>query len=144
MSEISVITDEELLAEIGEAKDYKCVPIEANHGELKGFTIQAPNGYPYSQIPRPSEAEAWKILERHHNWPRSIADAWELVEEMRKAECNIEILIGSPIYVSVLGDYSKLTDNTKVAHYINTNKADTAPRAICLAWLEWRKGRGEG
>ena len=75
------------------------------------------------------------------NWSVSIADAWELVEEMRN-EHEIDIASdklsdGSSTYCMKIFTFRGDGKGTgwRLEH-ITT--ADTAPRAICLAWLEWK------
>lgn len=61
------------------------------------------------------------------NWAENIADAWELFEEM--PYCCVE----------------NVNSDLKICSYIPKGKyedvqwyADTAPMAICLAWLKWK------
>ena len=75
------------------------------------------------------------------NWPVNIVDAWELVEEMRN-EHEIDIASdklsdGSSTYCMKIFTFRGDGKGTgwRLEH-ITT--ADTAPRAICLAWLEWK------
>ncbi len=69
------------------------------------------------------------------DWPVSIEDAWGLVEEMRM----------SPASVNVQGDYGEKGFVCYVHPYPTDETitlfehADTAPRAICLAWLGWKE-----
>lgn len=64
------------------------------------------------------------------NWPVSIADGWELVEEMYNY--NIK-KIGTETTAVLYPDTHILRGKV--------GKADTAPRAICLAWLAWKEAQ---
>ena len=70
------------------------------------------------------------------NWAESIQDAWGLFEEI----VNEDSLIDSVRY----------SDNLKkwLVGYIDSDgcfeiesQADTAPLAICLAWIEWKESQ---
>lgn len=63
------------------------------------------------------------VLQR--NWAESISDAWELFEEM--PDCLVgkaELLVNK----WVVQDFSER----------QISQADTAPLAICLAWIAWK------
>lgn len=73
------------------------------------------------------------------DWPEDIGAAWELVEEMRADKAIT--------YVYLHG-----CDNGRVMpgkeYYVELSSgqcayADTAPRAICMAWLKWQEGKRE-
>ena len=63
------------------------------------------------------------------NWSVSIADAWELVEEMATPDNFGLSFWDKNIWECI---YHKDEDHSSFV------EADTAPRAICLAWLEWK------
>jgi len=65
------------------------------------------------------------------DWPRDIAAAWELMEEMRNAELNVTIYHA----VGVDGWIVSLDYMDNFAYY-----GETAPIAICRAWLAWKGG----
>jgi hypothetical protein len=65
------------------------------------------------------------------NWPESIAGAWELMEEMSMSE-----------FVEI-----RKRDNTWIVDIDNGSRtispdADTAPRAISLAYISWKEAQG--
>ena len=65
------------------------------------------------------------------DWSGSIADAWELVEEMRPEVGNIEINVDcDACMVTIL----TATEEPHLLEGINVC-ANDAPEAICLAWL---------
>ena len=80
-----------------------------------------------------SEYEADRIVP---NWPADIAAAWELVEEMRAAGQLVIIkLWPEPAeFFSIEILWKRDKDG-----YVQT-KGDTAPLAICRAWLMWKQG----
>lgn len=61
------------------------------------------------------------------NWAENISDAWELFEEMPTPEIG---LMGGKYICSSHGFRG-----------LCINKADTAPMAIALAWLAWKKNK---
>lgn len=72
------------------------------------------------------------------NWPADISAAWELVEEVITADYRAGIWqlkegyncsILKPIYL----------DGDEFVRCVTESQADTAPRAICEAWLAWKK-----
>ena len=62
------------------------------------------------------------------NWAENIEDAWELFEEIPSAILQkVTYSIGSP-------------EKSYAVHYANKGYVygETAPLAICLAWLAWK------
>lgn len=67
------------------------------------------------------------------NWPENIAAAWELVEEI-------------PLVEAVKVERTEKNEPHYWCAIVKgddwyTGEAETAPRAICLAWLEWKKAQ---
>ena len=68
------------------------------------------------------------------DWPTSIADAWELAEE-----AHLTIYTPGSSYASgEYGNGDSYAAETQNGLFI---EADTAPRAICEAWLEWKAAK---
>lgn len=67
------------------------------------------------------------------NWPVNIADAWEMVEEMNKTCFTFLSFQPTP------GWEFKIKDTSSEGWGWYSGYSDTAPRAICLAWLEWKR-----
>ena len=72
------------------------------------------------------------------DWPRDIAAAWGLVEEMIRSETIIEVKRNPLVH--------RLPDTWYVETYSETtgqkiNSGATAPEAICRAWLAWKEGQ---
>jgi len=115
------MTNDELRRKIAEAKGWTIIDEQSHIGVKDKSGLSA-----YEFIP---------------NWPVNIVDAWELVEEMRN-EHEIDIASdklsdGSSTYCMKIFTFRGDGKGTgwRLEH-ITT--ADTAPRAICLAWLEWK------
>jgi hypothetical protein len=90
----------------------------------------SPKGISYSQLP---------------NWPISIANAWQLLEEMAVGLQGFTITsehYGSGQTTWRASEYADPYDGDceQVGIVI---RDDSAPRAICLAWLEWKKSQGK-
>ena len=69
------------------------------------------------------------------NYPENIADAWELVEEAR--------LVIRPSFLNgkyVASRFLSVTLGGLVKSDFEVT-ADTAPRAICLAWIAWKESQ---
>jgi hypothetical protein len=67
------------------------------------------------------------------NWPEDIGAAWELIEEMGENwTITVENIPDRP--KEVLARIFRAHSNV---HFMAS--ADTAPRAICLAWLAWKE-----
>ncbi len=63
------------------------------------------------------------------NWAENIAEAWELFEE------NPEVYVKKLQYVDKKIDYECVFRDSDLK-VIGSAKADTAPLAICLAWIK--------
>jgi len=77
--------------------------------------------------------DLWPDAKKHtafligcENWAEDIKDAWELFEEMRID--NVQ-LCAEPNQWTVVWDDIEYC-------------ADTAPMAICLAWIKWKEANG--
>ena len=67
------------------------------------------------------------------NWPTSIADAWELVEEMAR---------GVDVVVSVSVHNGKSSASFGKGNWFRlSSNHDTAPRAICESYLAWKAAK---
>jgi hypothetical protein len=71
-----------------------------------------------------------KVYYRVSNWPVDIKAAWELVEEMYNY--NIKKIGGVTTAV--------LYPDTHILHG-QVGKADTAPLAICHAFIQWKESQ---
>jgi hypothetical protein len=68
------------------------------------------------------------------NWAENISDAWELFEENQEVYLKkMHYTDGTIVYQCVFRD-----SNLNV---LGDSKADTAPMAICLAWLVWKENK---
>jgi hypothetical protein len=125
------MTNEELRLAIAKAKGYRWYVVQhdaylvnsAGRLMISRDAVMVDEPYP-----------ARNIYLKCPNWPTSITDAWELVVEMRLNHCDPGIA-GSweP------GGYTASFCNLAHAGEYETFDADTAPRAICLAWLAWKE-----
>lgn len=101
----------------------KALEINKKIAEAKGIEIQTNNGANvYVKSPEP-------LI--NYNWAENIADAWELFEEMPGAELK----------------HDDSTENSIDFYYCIEKKTnqhiygDTAPMAICLAWLVCKESK---
>jgi hypothetical protein len=67
------------------------------------------------------------------DWPREIAAAWVLLEEMQQAGLNIEINIWLNGYVIGIWRPGE--------QLLFKRRYDTAPEAICRAYRAWREAQ---
>jgi len=113
------MTNDEIRMKIAELKGWEFVPKTnigqwgwKHNGKFIDYEIDAPN------------------------WPENIADAWELVEEWR---ANGEV--DSIVYkTSDIPDF-KMVDTVHLRHSYIYSEADTAPLAICLAYIAWKESQ---
>jgi len=112
--------------------------------ELKGWR----DLHPYNE--HPLKPGAWKALTGLEgkdnntdgtkdvpNWPTDISAAWELVEEIEQAGHWVQIrtpFSGDGYWCGFTPDGCSGWNGTPD----NYTQADTAARAICLAWLKWK------
>lgn len=125
---MSEMTNEELRLKIAAAQGWK---IEPSH-------IVEPDGKRTARFvrdwtPGGNGASVDGLLMILPNWPESIADAWTLVEEWSKS--NAKVWRRAVVTANSI-------DNTTVCQFFEENsllmgfgEADTAPRAISLAYL---------
>ena len=78
---------------------------------------------------------------RLYNWAENIADAWELFEEMSVDSLQPPFLPSikrqresNKWMVHVITDHAHQNENCGFIF-------KTAPMAICLAWLEWKRNK---
>jgi hypothetical protein len=84
--------------------------------------------------------------ENYPNWPESIADAWELVEECQNAGvgfdiCNVKhsVLTSGQVYWQYeVTLYDPIEGPNSTEHKAN---ADTTPLAICKCWIPWKEAQ---
>lgn len=69
-------------------------------------------------------------LGRDINWAENISDAWELFEEMPFGTCITSHYDHEETYYTLI-----LGDNI---NYVEID-SNTAPEAICLAWIKWKE-----
>ena len=126
--DIMAMTPAELRVAIAEAKGY-----EYKYGYKDEYGI---NPKDYWVTP------AGRLTSVLPDWTTSIADAWELVEDMRENGCEFRIDTdrtgsGDDIYnVAIFRDGSGTgTGWTRVA----LAEAPTAPLAISRCWLMWKE-----
>lgn len=71
-------------------------------------------------------------------YPSDIAAAWELVEEMKNNKCYVYLN-----YHPTPKWECKIKDTDSFDYGWHEGTADTAPIAICRAWLKWKRGKNE-
>jgi hypothetical protein len=69
------------------------------------------------------------------NWSVSIADAWELVEEMKRYRLHVKIK------ANPTNDYEFSCSVESNEYNFKEYRADTAPRAICLAYIAYKESQ---
>jgi hypothetical protein len=107
-----------------DGKAYLCNP---QHAAL------LPKGAKLVDSPAQDSARYYRVK----NWPEDIATAWELVEEWRKKG-----EVDSIIYkTSDLPDFRQMINTVHLRHSDIYAEADTAPLAICLAYIQWRESQ---
>jgi hypothetical protein len=122
--EIMSMTPDELRLAIAERLGFSA---ERDPKSYKGeeWYILAKGGLPYTHNSHLTEEKALKDTP---NWPRSIEDAWELAEDMRHKGIHVHLLLapnGEEVDITIENYRFKFE---KMA-------SDTAPLAICRAWL---------
>jgi hypothetical protein len=80
-------------------------------------------------------------LEDIPNWPVEIADAWELVEEMAIPDEFALSMIYKDCMENIIWEcvYSRYEDCGDFGSRFVM--ADTAPLAICLAYIQWKESQ---
>lgn len=115
--EIMAMSPDELRVAVAKAKGWRVYII--NKGDFESLE------YSTEEMP---------YVARHcPDWPASIADAWELVEEIRQS--------GAWVYVDTDNTYTCAVQivgvDNEITEYFST--ADIAPLAISRAWLMWKR-----
>jgi hypothetical protein len=129
------LTDDELRRAIAEAKGWKHNPTTLAEAKELGWTRIDPReaggncitlyaGEPGEVHLRPPWE--WNYIRDFPDWPGSIAAAWELVEIQRDWK------------IESTGDGYIVTIYDRATHYQAIDIS--AERAICLAWLQWKRG----
>ena len=118
---------------------------ESTNDELRRKIAEV-NGWIVQESPTElwylDEIARWQIVP---NWPVNITDAWELVEEMRESGYVFDLRARREQNIVMEGENYNHDRWSCECHPFGTittkailETADTAPRAICLAWLEWK------
>jgi hypothetical protein len=98
---------------------------------------------------RPDGVDGWECPRCHANmsdplccpsWPRDIAAAWGLVEEVQEYGMSVCVQTEFSQYSCFISKYPNSPIPYTAYKAIDT-LADTAPRAICLAWLKWKEAQ---
>lgn len=80
-----------------------------------------------------------KKLENTPNWPENVADAWGLFEELSANHFSTKLMTWDHV------DNACIILHHRQGHDENISDdeimADTAPRAICLAWIAWKESQ---
>lgn len=83
-----------------------------------------------------------EFVKGYKNWAESIADAWELFEDMVDSYGGLISvkMVGNSMPIPGWPKYKIVFDEND-AHIRNKefSGAETAPLSICLAWLAWKK-----
>jgi hypothetical protein len=74
-----------------------------------------------------------KITDEKTSWPVDMASAWELEQEIKNDGLAVT-LIDHAYKCKVIVRYEKGGEYNAMVK----SEADTAPRAVCLAWLKWK------
>lgn len=105
----------------------------------KGWKEVGPGGaclvVPPEGDPRRNWAAEWDengFPDWMENWPADITAAWELVDDARAAKMNVHIEAEAEECFCLF--YPPELDESKEAQGIG----ETAPLAICRAWLAWK------
>ena len=123
---MSELTNKELRILIAKAKGWEFVRGSTYYGHKTFLVVRRSD-------------DTIEIISDCPDWPTDIAAAWELVEEMRPYFFRIDVMCWDHT-----GNWAVLCNprHGHDEHVIPTlGDADTAPRAICLAWLQWRKAQ---
>jgi hypothetical protein len=73
------------------------------------------------------------------DWPASIAAAWELVEEISKGDYTTSLTYSDCADVVIYDQGNGDPEADPSLIYVSSGHADTAPLAICKAWLAWKR-----
>lgn len=134
MTEIIDMTADELRIAIAKAKGWTIW----KHSDSSRY------GLPLSPKDAPGEGSGWSIRDNwdgkliwqneYSDWPKSISAAWGLAEEMLSSGMSIHIDAGSSITGWFACAYPDDIDTGDDFFGL----AETAPIAICRAWLAWK------
>lgn len=129
--QIMAMSPDELWVAVAKAKEFFHV---LNFGDHNCFVILSP--YFSNVTMYRSETDAWNAAfenGRFPNWPASIADAWKLVE-------SNPLPLDITLHKHTFGDgLYYVTVHTSRGSKSIYGVADTAPLAICRAWLMWKQ-----
>lgn len=118
MKPISELTADELQAEIAEKRGWKLSePPFKSSNTVEWLT---PGGGVGTSLPK---------------WTTEISAAWGVLEEMKRHPLvvNVKLNISNNVKITFL-EYRPIPHNNAIIY-----EADTAPLAICRAWLAWKR-----
>ena len=131
------MTNDEIRRKIAEIKGYKWYEI-GNEATLCNTTYAGilPKGREI--VERPSLKS--KIYYHCPNWPESIADAWELVEEMKQIGGAVCVEWTIP-FIDAPFSWWCGANVPKNENKWYSGRDQTAPLAICLAYIAWKESQ---
>lgn len=108
-------------------------PLEVNIkiAEAKGYHVdETINGFLFEKVYYENGIKHYG--DHHYNWAENISDAWELFEE---PFCSYIVRYSN-------GASFRVTfEDDEKGNGLVISDADTAPMAICLAWLKWKESK---
>ena len=120
---MDTMTDDEIRLKIAKAKGW----VKTDSVFTAGAVTIAAVGW-YKSDAETNTIETMSVLP---DWPRDIAAAWGLVEEMP----HVRVVKWSIYWSCSVCPKDTFLD---IPGYFY-EQGDTAPRAICLAWIAWRE-----
>jgi len=124
---IMAMTPEQLREAIAKAKGWRCIVVD--HGDFsRTIWWDKPDGTSAPTLP---------------DWPTNIANAWELVDEIRASGCELRIDTdrnggGADIYSVAIMKFRGDGRGTGWTQVVEA-EAPTAPFAISRCWLMWKE-----
>jgi hypothetical protein len=134
MSDYSELTDEDIVLAIRETKGYE---FQQNAPE-GNFCLTVGNDKGWWKIPGYKEWTCAQCYDISPDWSTVIAEAWELFEEMPEWVTVMKTTGENKWYCGCHG-----SSDEQGNIYWYQAFADTAPRAICIAWLIWKDAQKE-
>lgn len=83
----------------------------------------------------PNNLNEWFDYWKLPNWPADISAAWKLVEEMHEKGYGVNIYARDGVYSC------EITSPDHMCKQLFYEFADTAPLAICRAYLKWKQAQ---
>lgn len=141
------MTDDELRNAIGNAKGCTFEYVRKSSWGVEAIKYNSPKFR--ERWIKSGDAFLWPCSGMFNNpcpdWPRDIAAAWELVEELRGKDCAFEMITAPGDWGNDDANWPKSQTRYECEIYTRDCpeefvyvQADTAPRAICLAYLAWK------